>query len=78
MNELSKWGVPAVRYTVSYILDHGRTENGRYYVDDREVAVFYFRTFYDPSHFETEDHWRVRREMELSQAITVSIMLVEL
>lgn len=71
LNKLSRLGVPTVRHTISHIVTHGYTKDGRYYLGDREVAVFYLRTLYDPRHFINEDYWRVRREMEHSQAITV-------
>ena len=36
-----------------------------------QVAVVYFRTLYDPSHFVSADIWRFRRDVEHSAAVTV-------
>ena len=51
-------------------------QDGRYFVDDKEVAVFYFRTMYDPAHYKSPDFWRARRDMEFSAAVNVSLELV--
>lgn len=73
LNALERLNVPTIRYTAKYVAEHGRTVDGRYFVDDKEVAVFFLRTLYDPSHFVTEDIWRVLRDIELSKAISVSL-----
>jgi len=50
---------------------HSLSNLGRYYVEGKEIAVVYFRTLYDPKHFKSDDIWRLRRDLELSAAITV-------
>ena len=45
------------------------TINGVFKVSDKEVALFHFRTGYDPSSFTTEACWQARRQIEISRAI---------
>ena len=71
LNRLEALGVPTARYTAQYLVDNGRVADGRYYVGGKEVAVFYFRTLYDPSHYKCPDFWRARRDMEFSAAVSV-------
>ncbi|KAL5255862.1 hypothetical protein ACHWQZ_G011184 [Mnemiopsis leidyi] len=71
LNCLEKQGVPTLRYSAQQLVDRGRVVDGRYYVDDKEVAVIYFRSMYDPVHFKSRDFWTARRDMEFSAAVTV-------
>ena len=71
LNCLEKQGVPTLRYSAQQLVDRGRVVDGRYYVDDKEVAVIYFRSMYDPAHFKSRDFWTARRDMEFSAAVTV-------
>ena len=70
--------MPTIRYTAQYLVDNGTVVDGRYFVDEMEVAVLYFRTMYDPAHFKTPDFWRARRDMEFSAAVTVSSLVSRL
>ncbi|XP_063691538.1 glutathione synthetase-like [Bolinopsis microptera] len=71
LNALERAAVPTKRYSARYLAAHGTTKNGRYMVEGKEVAMVYFRTLYDPRHFKSDDIWRLRRDLELSAAITV-------
>ena len=41
------------------------------------MAVFYFRTLYDPSHFVSPEIWSFRKDAELSAAITVKLYVAK-
>ena len=43
----------------------------RYWVRGSEVAIIYFRTHWNESHYTTEEHWEARLKMEKSRAIVV-------
>jgi len=43
--------------------------NGAFFVKGREVALFHFRSGYDPGMYENENSWKTRRLIELSRAI---------
>ena len=53
------------------IVSTGRLQEGKYFVGSTEVAVFYFRSMYDPHHFKGAEHWSVRQDIERSRAVKV-------
>ena len=64
-----------MRCSAQILVERGKVVDGRYYLDDKEVAVIYFRTMYDPAHFKSPDFWTARRDMEFSAAVTVRLNL---
>jgi len=64
-------GIKSLRLTFKemaqdYKFDEG---NGKLYVQGKEIALVYFRVGYDPKHYQTEEDWKMREIIELSQAI---------
>ena len=45
------------------------TVDGVFTVDGKEVALFHFRSGYDPSCFTSEACWQARRQIEISRAV---------
>lgn len=45
------------------------TEDRRFLVEQREVALVYYRYCYDPSHYSGEKSWSLRLQIETSRAI---------
>ncbi|OQV13438.1 Glutathione synthetase [Hypsibius exemplaris] len=62
-------GVPSLRRTFRQIAETARVDaRGCLYVEDREVAVVYYRTGYSPNQYKDRD-WEMRLLMEQSKAI---------
>lgn len=38
-------------------------------INGKVIVAFYFRTGYAAKHFPTEDHWKLRENIELSKAV---------
>ncbi len=47
--------------------------------DEDEIAIIYYRTGYTPNHFESEEIWKLRLDLELNKAIkcpSINLVLI--
>ena len=53
-------------------------KEGKLYYEEQEVAVVYFRHGYDSDHYSSDEDWKARETLELSQAIKCPSMDLQL
>lgn len=62
-------GLICLRRTFQQIAEKGKMEDGRLILEDKEVAVVYYRTGYAPPHYESQKDWATRLMIEQSFAL---------
>ena len=73
LNAVELEGIPTMMVKSQELISTYRRDpdTNKLFVGNKEIAIVYYQTFYNPENFTDSEMWTLRAEMELSSAINV-------
>ena len=77
---VSQFRFHVIRLTLCFVLESCVVagDDHHLYVNNKQVALVYFRTGYDPSHYPSDREWKARELIEKSSAVKCPTILAQL
>ncbi len=66
---LEKYGIQTIRMTLEEIAEHGCLKEGHLVINNRIIALTYFRAAYTPNDYTTSEAWKGRMLIEKSSTV---------